>query len=78
MLFCSRDITSQVPLELMCFFKHEETTKILLVVGRVLIYLEVFILKFSCLAVTLLKGAIEILTKKGKQNIGSYILSKRS
>ena len=43
MLFCSRDITSQVPLELMCFFKHEETTKILLVVGRVLIYLEVFI-----------------------------------
>ena len=78
MLFCSRDITSQVPLELMCFFKHEETTKILLVVGRVLIYLEVFILKFSCLAVTLLKGAIETLTKKGKQNIGSYILSKRS
>ena len=25
------DVSSQVPLELMCFFKHEETTKILLV-----------------------------------------------
>ena len=78
MLFCSRYITSQVPLEIMCLFKHEETAKLLLVVDRVLIYLEVFILKFSCLAVTLLKGAIETLTKKGIQNIGSYILSKRS
>ena len=43
MLFCSRDITSQVPLEILCLFKHEETAKPLLVVDRVLIYLEVFI-----------------------------------
>jgi len=27
------DVSSQVPLELMCFFKHEETSKMLLVVG---------------------------------------------
>ena len=43
MLFCSRYITSQVPLEILCLFKHEETAKLLLVVDRVLIYLEVFI-----------------------------------
>ena len=27
------DVSSQVPLELMCFFKQEETSKMLLVVG---------------------------------------------
>ena len=66
-----KNISSQVPLELRCFFKHEESIQKTMVVGQGFVFLEVFILQFH-----FYKGQLKFKLKGIQKHWFLYIIKK--